>query len=67
MNILGNALFGIYFATNVVWPLTTQLKLFVFQTKSFHFLAILAQFSGPNTLRLSTSRFFLIPACSLPT
>jgi hypothetical protein len=67
MNLLGTSLFGIYFVTNVVHPLANQLNLEVFQSKSFTGLTVLSQFSGVNTLRLTTSRFFLLRPCCLPT
>jgi hypothetical protein len=35
MNILANALFGVYFATIVVWPVCKQLKVMPSKTKTF--------------------------------
>lgn len=66
MNLLLSALFGIYFASNVLWPIVTQMKLLPAKTLPFKLLATLLQLSGPNTIRLATSRFLLLRACSLP-
>lgn len=66
MNLLLSSLFGIYFATNVLWPIVTQMKLLPAKTFAFKLLATLLQFSGPNTIRLATSRFLTLNSCSLP-
>lgn len=58
MNILVNSLFGIYFATIVVWPVCKQLKVMPSKTKVFKSVLIFVQFSGVNTTRLIYSGFF---------
>lgn len=58
MNLLVNSLFGIYFATIVVWPVCKQLKVMPSKTKVFKGVLILVQFSGVNTTRLIYSGFF---------